>query len=213
MKLRLLFILSINLTLAVNTAQAQTDSTRLSGLEIAIDYGKLLTIATDFEAKAEISLGYRIKGRFIPQIQLGMAQLDPGTAFENGTYHSEGYYGTAGINYLLPIDATNSLYIGAQYGMSMYEDNYEYTIASAIWPDFTESVSRTDLSADWVAIVIGSEKKLRIKGLYLGGEFNLRILNSYDQFEPIDTYAIPGYGRTADSTVPAVNLYLKYLIN
>ena len=194
-------------------AQEATDSVRVknSGLEVYLDYGKLITLASDFESKWSAGVGYRLKDKIMLSAEAGMASLDPNNAYENGTYHSEGIFGSISLNYILTVKPGNFLYLGVGYGMSMYEDEYSYTIANSIWPDATETTSRKDLQADWAFINIGSEKKLDIKGIYLGAVFSIQKQLNYDQFEPIDTYAIPGYGRTSDETVPALNLYIKYL--
>jgi len=220
MKRQLLYIISLLLALAFSvSANAQetkpTDSvaiTKKSGLEIAFDYGKLLTLASDFESKWSVGVGYRYKSKLLLDIWAGMATLEPKNAYENGSYKSEGIYGSIGLNYLISIDAKNLLYLGVRYGMSMYEDSYTYEIGSPIWATFSGSGAHKDLQADWFAVSIGSEKELKIKNLFLGGKVSLRFINSYDKFEPIDTYAIPGYGRTSDGTVPALNVYIKYLL-
>jgi len=199
-----------------NATETSTDSVTIKkrqGLEIFIDYGKLLTLPTDFESKIEFGIGYRINDRFVPQIQLGSATLNPAIAFENGTYISEGIYGTVGINYLARIDPTSYIYVGGQYGISMFDEEYFYAIGNPIWPDFTDGQTRDGLSASWVALVIGSEKEIGLKNVIVGGEFTLRVLLDYEEFEPVDTYAIPGYGRTADNTLPAINVYIKYLLS
>ena len=203
-------LITFGLSFFAVKAQDTTRIVQQSGLELAIDYGKLLLAPTDFETKLEISAGYRFKN-WVPNVQLGYAQLNPRGAYENGAFEASGMYVSAGINYLTPLDATNSLYFGLQYSMSQYEDQYTYIIGSPIWPDFEQSEVRKDLQAQWAALVFGSESKISDSGFYVGGEFNLRLMIAYDEFEPIDTYAVPGYGRTIDKTVPAVNLYIKFL--
>lgn len=211
MKQRLLFIFSLWAGMLMNSsASAQADSLNNSGLGIIIDYGKLLTYTTDFESKLALGLSYTHKSNLSLMLTAGIAELNPKTAYENGEFYAKGMFGTAGINYLLPIDQTNSLYIGGAYGVSKYEDKYTYAIGSSIWPDFEQSVSHKDLMASWASLVIGSEHKMKIKHLTLGGNFQLRYLLEYDEQSPIDTYAIPGYGRTTDNTVPAINLYIKF---
>lgn len=181
-----------------------------SGPSLYIDYGKLLLIASDFEAKAEAGIGYQLKNRISIHVQAGWGRLEPSGAFKNGDYISEGYYGRAGLNYLLPLDATNSFYVGARYAKGRFDEEGSYTIQSLIWPDRTETYRRTALEADWFEVLFGSEKKLKKSNWRLGGYFSLRILNKRKQFPLIDTYAIPGYGRAFDKTVPAVNVYIKY---
>ncbi len=216
MKQVLHFSFSLLLILALSFscfAQGTADSTKTkqSGIELSFDYGKVFTLASDFESKWSAGVGYRYKNKLMLSVNAGMATLDPQNAFENGTYHSEGQFGSVSINYIITIRPGNYLYFGSGYGVSMYKDSYSYTISNSIWPDATTTQSRQELQADWAFINIGSEKSLSIKGLFLGGVFSIRKLLNYDEFEPIDTYAIPGYGRTSDSTVPALNVYIKYL--
>jgi hypothetical protein len=207
------FIFSILFSFLTVSGAFAGDSTRIavkSGPQIYFDYGKLLTIATDFETKYEFGIGYQLKNHFQPTFRYGMAKLEPSSAIQNGTYLSEGQYWRAGLNYVIPFDAVNSFYIGVNYGSSKFEDSGTYEVKSELWPTFTDSFERKDLEADWFEAVLGSEKTMLNGHVKLGGLFGVRFINSRSQFEFIDVYAIPGYGRTLDKTVPFVNVYVKY---
>lgn len=227
MKLPLQYTFSIIfffLSAAELYSQDTTAVTVDEGLSLYIDYGKLLTLPFNFETKAEAGIAYRLKNRFSPNLQVGMAMVDPSAAFENGTFTAEGQYARVGLNYIIPLDGINMLYIGGKYAVAMYEESGTYEIGSSLWQNRAESYSRKDLQADWFEFVIGSEKRLKKSSgepksdkskqensnWSLGGYFSLRIINSREKFEPIDTYAIPGYGRTFDRTVPVLNLYVRY---
>lgn len=216
MKQALRFSFSLLLSIAASGVvfSQNTDSVKVksSGIELSLDYGKLITLASEFESKWSAGIGYRYKNKVMLTVSGGMSSLDPKNAYQNGSFHAEGKHGSISLNYIVTVKAQNYLYFGAGYGVSMYEDKYSYSIGNSIWPVASESQTRTDLQADWAFVNIGTEKLLKIKGLYLGGVFSIRKLLSYDEFEPVDTYAIPGYGRTTDSTVPALNLYIKYLL-
>ncbi|MTI22916.1 hypothetical protein E1176_17925, partial [Fulvivirga sp. RKSG066] len=192
MKLRLLYTFSLVLALSVGSLSAQdNDSTKVtnaktSGIELAFDYGKLFTLASDFESKYQGSIGYRYKNKVVITFRAGSAKLDPQNAYENGTYSSEGEFGVVSLNYLLPIDATNTLFLGLGYGLSMYKDSYSYSLSSSIWPTLSDSDRRSDLQADWFELIIGSEKRLKRSNFYLGGLFIVRKLNDYDQLKPIE---------------------------
>ena len=195
--------------------QDEEDSTRLqvrTGLALYIDYGKLATITSDFERKLEGGIAVHLANRISPNVQVGWGRLNPQNAFENGEYESTGYYGRFGINYLLPFDNFNTFSLGVKYGLSFFDDEGSYEIASEIFDTYAVEFGETGQSATWFEVVFGSEKKLNNDHFVVGGQFALRILNSRDKFTPVDTYAIPGYGRTFDKTVPAVNLYLKYFL-
>ncbi|MEM9297568.1 MAG: DUF6048 family protein [Bacteroidota bacterium] len=202
------------LAIASDSSNLALDSTRIQvreGLFITLDYGKLATLVSDSESKFAISVGFQLANRISPEIQLGYASVSPQNAFENGTYESKGFYSRIGVNYLIPFDNTNMFYAGLRYGLSLFEDEGVYEISSDIFETFSDDFGEQDQTATWFEIVLGSEKKLRNEKVYLGGQFSLRFANSRDKFAPIDTYAIPGYGRTLDKSVPALNLYIKYL--
>ncbi|MEM6524603.1 MAG: DUF6048 family protein [Bacteroidota bacterium] len=199
---------------AADSTEITSDTTRIqtrSGLFLAIDYGKLATAVSDFESKFEASIGFQLSNRLAPVLEIGYAILNPRTAFENGTYESAGVYGRFGINYLIPLDNINIYYAGLRYGLSSYEDEGNYIIESDIFETYSVDFGESNQTATWFEIVLGSEKKIRNYNIYLGGLFRLRFINTRDKFVPIDTYSIPGYGRTLDKSVPALNLYVKYL--
>lgn len=220
-------ILLLSLLCQVSFAQADVDEDAGTatdtlvievdaGPSIYIDYGKLLTIPTDFETKFEAGLSFRFKNRLSPNIQVGMGKLEPGGAINNGTYLSEGWYGRIGINYLMPIDNKSMLYAGVKYGMSMFDESGTYEIGSDLWDNYKDGFSYEGLQADWFEVILGSETKLD-NHWSIGGYFSLRILNKRDKpspvnttLTPIDTYAIPGYGRAFDNTTPAVNVYIRF---
>jgi hypothetical protein len=209
---RLLSIFSLILLFSLSKVAAQ-DSTRItikSGPQIYVDYGKLLLFPTDFESKYEFGVAYQFKFKFQPNFQYGHGSLEPSSAIENGTYLSEGSYWRAGLNYLIPFDATNSFYLGVKYGQAKYEDSGTYTIESDVWPTINEKFQRKNLEADWYEVLIGSEKALKNSHIRLGGMFGVRFINKRKKIDFIDTYAVPGYGRTLDKSVPFLNVYIKY---
>lgn len=222
MKRLLPYFFSAGLVLLSLASFAQTDSTAVgkkpdslklpvhSGLQLQLDYGKIITLFTDFESKFEMGIAYQLNNRFSPNAQFGFSTLSPGPAFENGDYTSEGTYGRIGLNYTLPFDPTNLFYVGLKYGFSSYSEEGTYTITTDIWPDVVEAFDNPDLSATWYEVIIGSEKKMGDGHWRMGGSFALRILGSHDELTPIDTFSIPGYGRALDNTTPVFNLYVKY---
>lgn len=215
MKLLLSFIFSFSISCSL---LAQQDSippaknlSTMEGLGVWIDYGKLLTMPTSFETKWQIGIDYSFKNRFMPFISLGQTKFTPEKAHNNLDYESEGWYVNGGITYKLPIDGKSILYLGGAYGISRYKESGVYYMESSLFDDFVSSYSRSDLTASWASLVIGSEKQLGTGNWKVGGLFSLRMMIQYDEFEPIDSYAIPGYGRSFNNTVPALNLYIKYI--
>lgn len=181
-----------------------------SGLQVYIDYGKIATLVSDFEQKLEVGIGYQFSNRLQPNFQYGIGKVEPGNAIDNGEYLSEGTYWRAGINYMVPLDNINSLFLGVKYGQSQFDDSGSYEITSELWETFTQDFSRSGFTADWFSIILGSEKKLMNGQFIIGGQTGVRILNERDKADFIDIYTIPGYGLTSDKGSVFLNLYVKY---
>ena len=215
MKHLLVYIISATLvlsqTLVFSQEEAKNDEVSLinNNFEIAIDYLKLGSFFVDFETKYEAQIAFTISKHYHPVFEYGYGKLNPEDPYENGVYESEGNYWRAGFDYILEINPKNFLLFGGRYGTSKFDDQVVVEVGSSLFSPYTEF--RTDLSADWFEIVASSET-LILKNTFMGFRLRLRILNSFDSPGTIETYAIPGYGRTFDKTIPAFNLYLKYVI-
>ena len=178
--------------------------------DIYLDYGKLVTMPFSFETKAEMGIGMYFRFNFGLNVEAGYGAKYPEDAYKNSDYSVKGYYGRIGLNYHYTYAPGVHLYLGAKYGYSMYEDGGTYELGSDTWGNYSDSFKRTNLQANWFEIIGGSER--RWKGnFYLGFVVRVRVLMNYDTFTPIDVYAIPGYGRTMDKSIPALNLYIKYI--
>jgi hypothetical protein len=181
-------------------------------LEFSIDYLKLVSFALPSETKMEGGLAIITKPNIGISFEFGYGAKMPEEHFKNAEYQVDGLYGRAGLSYHYPFDPNTNFFLGAKYGVSNYQDEATYSIESSLWNPYEDSFQRTDLSAQWVEFIAGSES--RFKGnFYLGFIFRFRALISHDDFTPLEVYAVPGYGRTMDKTLPALNLYIKYMLN
>ncbi len=192
--------------------KASSDSSQLTmqGLEIGVDTGKILLFASDFEKKVQVSLGYLFKNRLAIYTEGGYGKLTPPGAIENGTYLSEGFYATTGLEYRLHLEGSGSFYPGIAYGISRFDDEVTFSIDSDLFNDFEKRFARTNMEARWIEFILGSEQSIKKSLFILGWKFKLRYLLSYPPQHPVDVYTIPGYGRTLDKLAPAVNFYIKY---
>ncbi len=180
-------------------------------LGFALDYGKILTLPSKFETKAEVAFDITIMSKFQILVEIGYASLTPQDAINNGTYNSAGLYYRAGLTYGGEILPKNFLSFGVLYGLSNFEDSGTVLIKSTIWEDFNSTFERNDLTASWYEILIISEQRIR-NNLALGVKFRWRNLTNFtNNYEP-EVLAIPGYGRTFNNSIPAVNLYVKFLL-
>lgn len=190
-----------------------------SGVEIYIDYGKLLLLASNFESKYEGGINFRFYGKYVLAGEFGYAVLDPLKAYDNAlNYTITGNYFRVGVDYYLNLDKKNALYGGLRYGVSQFSDAGEFLLKSDFWEDYGETFGSDNLHADWFELIFGSEMRLGKGGseempkggLFLGWKARLRILMNFENREEPRVYAIPGYGRTFDNSIPALNFYLKY---
>lgn len=213
-KQRLLFISSLLLFSGICFGQTEANSVmqsrRLITPSIYLDYGKLFTIPTNFETKYEGGLELLFLEKFPLFLEAGQAILTPEGAYSNGTYESEGFYYRIGAGYVSQFLPKNKIGISVRYAASTFNEDGRIFIESPSESQdtFIQNIQRDDLKATWYEVVVYSDRKL--SDLFsIGLNLRLRILNSYDEQTPVDVYAIPGYGRAFDKTIPAVNFFFK----
>ncbi len=217
------------LTLEItDTVEIKTKKKIFSGISITADIGKLIVGQTlDFEDKWAFS-GHLL---FLDHLQLsteiGSGTINPENAFENVFYTVSGNFSRFGVDYVTEIKGNSNISFGLRRGSAKYEDSGTITIPSesSLSNDFRRSFDRPELEANWWELVLISETKfskkikkgnrnplyLFAKNIYYGLNFRLKFNLDYPvQDDVIDTYTIPGYGRTFDKTSPAINLFIKY---
>ena len=185
----------------------------VSALAMYFDYPKLFSFFTEYEIKAEVGLQMQLFKHIILSTELGRGRIQPTNFYKNANYEVSGSYVRLGVVYTKPLGAKSRLNFGFNYGSSFFNDkgNIEIESPSGLFNSFEEPFKRTGLNGDWFEVTFGTESHLG-KNLYLGFLGRLRILNDYDSFEDLDVFAIPGYGRTFDKSIPALNMYIKYRI-
>lgn len=237
MKTFIFFIISI-LIASVSFGQAEgnpNDSSKvkrslLSGISITADIGKLgLGQLVAYEDKKAFSAHILFFDRFQISGEYGQGIITPEDAFDNINYRSEGNFLRFGIDYSIKVKSKNFISLGIRKATAEYSDQGTVVIISNsdLSEDYIRTFSRNSLSANWWEFVIVSETKLTpintddkktafksfMDNFYFGLNFRIRFLLDYPVQEGIDTYTIPGYGRTFDKSTPAVNLFLKYSID
>jgi len=184
----------------------------ISRLEFSIDYFKLISLAMPTELKYEGSFGLVTKFNIGIILEAGYGEKTPEDYIRNGEYKVYGNYARLGLNYHFPYLPGVFFIIGANYATSRYQDEATFSIESSLWDDFNGSFERNNLEAQWTEITLGSESKWK-SNFYFGFTFRLRVMISQDNFSLVEVYSIPGYGRTFMKSVPAINLYFKYMLN
>lgn len=215
---RLFFISSIFLALngwAQTDAVADTiqDAKRLLTPSIYLDYGKLLTIPSNIETKYEGGIELLLSERFPIIGEFGSGTLTPEGAYANGTYESTGTYFRIGAGYLSQHKPKNKIGISFRYARSTFDETGRISIESPSGAQSTliRAIDRKGLQATWWEAVLYTDRYLLKDSelLSIGVIFRLRVLQSYDEQPEVDVYAIPGYGRALDTTVPVANFFLK----
>ncbi len=190
-----------------------TDTTKtpfINALELYLDYGKLITLPFNFEKKGLIGTGLYFGNKIGVFVEGGYGKLIPKEVYHDANYSIQGFYGTAGFNYLYEYNPGTRLSLGAKFAKSQFSDQGNFTIQNPLWSDYNGKFQRKNLSAEWAELVFNSESSWK-GNLFLGFMVRFRIMIRYPYFNDIPVYAVPGYGRATDKTTPALNLYVKYL--
>lgn len=187
-------------------------------VDIYADYGKGIESLIQKQTKWEFGLGMVLKDKHNFVVEYGYGSLNPENVINNGTYTSEGNYFRAGYEYMFRIAQKRYLSTGLMYANASFSDNGSVQIESDLWSNLEETFYRGDLSASWGEIIINTQgavsnaEKGPLTNLYWGVRFRLRILLTDISRTEFDIYAIPGYGKTYSTVVPAANFFLKYRI-
>lgn len=192
----------------------------LSGVELKIDYGKLMTLWTAFESKYEGGVNIRFYERFVLATEFGYAELNPLKAYDNALYYTvTGTYGRVGLDYYTAYNPGNFYYAGLRYATSNFKDEGMFLFESEYWEDYEEGFGSENITAAWIELVVGTETFLKIgkqaklkptSRLLWGWSARLRILTDFENRAEPRIYSIPGYGRTFNNLTPALNFYVKY---
>lgn len=185
------------------------------GIQVGIDLLKLGSFALDTETKYEGQLGLSFK-QLTLIIEAGYAYYASALAYKNSSdYEVEGQYYRIGIDYSFNIGLKNQLLLGLRYGLSDdFGHSGTFEVRSELWENYTTAVpsaQKTGASATWGEAILGSQSNIA-KNLYFGWYFRLRKMFERTNYAPIDIYNVPGYGKSIDQSVPALNLFLKYKI-
>lgn len=212
-KRRLLFIFSLALSFYCMSQEQDTaaiEIKRTVAPSLYLDYGKLFTIPFNFETKYEGGLELLFMEKFPLIAEVGQATLSPEGAYSNGTYESEGYYYRIGTGYYSQFLTKSKIGLTFRYASATFSEDGRIFIESPTGTqnNFVQNIVREDLKATWYEVVLYSDQ--RLSDLFtIGVNIRLRYLADYDDQSPVDVYAIPGYGRAFDKTIPAVNFFLK----
>ena len=195
----------IILILTCSSAYGQNESpeSSSSGIEFTYDFLKLGSLFLDFEDKYEGAAAIYFKDKYKITMEAGYAELQPNGAFDTLNYRSKGIYFKFGPAVKFKLDPKNSIGFGILYAFNSFEDELDPKEGFS-----GTSITRSDLSASWVEFVMESERKLS-NSIAFGWNFRVKALYDREILDP-ESFSIPGYGRRFDSTIPVINLFIRY---
>ncbi|HET8859746.1 DUF6048 family protein [Marivirga sp.] len=209
----------MNQSIAQDSTDVNSEKVQLLSVGLTFDYLKLHTLLIDGSEKWEGAVNLRILDKISVIGEYGIAELTPDDAYKNAEYKSEGDYYRVGLDYHFTVIPNNYLFLGVRYAQSNFNENIAYEIGNPIFDNESGEISRTNLTATWVELVLTSEKKVRNIGkknipdfLSIGFKLRLKSLQEYDNFDDYEVKNIPGYGQTNIKLNPELNLYLKFRI-
>jgi len=183
------------------------------------DIGKLGESLFEIQTKREFGISILLANKYQFVGEYGYGSLNPKSIINNGSYSSEGNYYRVGVEYVFTVLPKTSLSTGFMYAHSDFADYGNVQIESELWDDLNETFARPDLKADWIEWIVNTESPIVkveegfLSNFYWGVRFRLRILISDISQPDFDIFAIPGFGKTFSTVLPAANLYLKYRID
>ena len=175
---------------------------------IYIDYGKLLTYTFENETKIEGGVELLFKEKIPIIVEFGTATLNP-NAYSNASYEANGSYIRFGTGIYSRWQKKNRIGLTMRYALSSFDEITRLT--GEITPSIrgsSGSFDRRGLTASWLEVVLYTDKILT-EWLAVGMNLRYRYLLDYDIQAPTDVFSIPGYGRSFDNSIPAVNLFVK----
>lgn len=184
-------------------------------IQLGLDLLKLGSFALDKETKYEgqIGLGYK---QVTIVLEAGHGYYASSLAYKNSDdYSVEGEYYRVGVDYAFNIGAKSQILLGLRYGNSSFGHQGTFEVYSELWDNFRTAIpssQKTGATATWGEAIFGSQTNIA-KNLHFGWYFRLRKMFERTTYAPIDIFYVPGYGKSIDGSVPAVNLFLKYRIS
>ena len=205
----LVLILLFVISAGAQQAQAVQDSVQYKetyGIRVGIDLSKpLRTLLDDTYSGIELVGDYRVYKNYYVAAELGTSKItfegDNIETFTNGSYIKVGGDYNAYENWL---DMQNAIFVGVRYGFSTFSqtlDEYRiYTSSDYFGADIREdNTETTGLTASWAEVMVGIKVEV-LNNLFLSANVQLKRRIGQNSPTNFDNLAIPGFGRTYDSS-------------
>jgi len=170
----------------------------------------------------EASLDGEIAEKYFPTFEAGWSKLDENTINPSDqTLTSQYNYSMSGTYYRLGMDYNmlkykqhldrNIFYIGARVAFSTFNHEANQIIHTNPWGTIETSFPKTSLSAGWFEGVIGLRGEI-VHNLYMGYTIRVKRIISHTDFNSMNPYIIPGYGKGSKKSTVGMSYSIFYAI-
>ncbi len=180
-------------------------------LRVGGDLSYLAISAYDSTAeKYELNVDVAVH-RFLVALDYGIAHKN--FTIEQLSHYSKGPYFRVGIDYnLLHKDPRrNALFFGLRYAWTNFSDELKGVRLDTYYGDQFIQLNETSKSAFWVEVAGGLKVNIW-KGLFLGYTMRLKLFMQTKSGHDLETFYIPGYGKSEQNTPVSMNYYILYRI-
>jgi hypothetical protein len=161
---------------------------------------------TGWELNADVDFG-----RYYLALDYGSSSLKD--SLDNGYYSNDGRYLRVGVdvNFLLKDPDKNMVFVGFRYGRSSFNEHLSYEFTADEFGPVQKELSNPNASAGWGELITGLRVKIW-KPIWMGYTARLKFLPGVKGNPELETYDIPGYGRTSKATYWGFNYQIFYRI-
>ena len=216
------YILSSAFVLLILSAQAQDEKAEGDTLKTkSIQKPTGVRIGTDLIAIGKTAFDSSLSGwELNADVDFGRyyLALDYGSwsrkdSLDNGYYTNDGRYFRAGvdINFLLNDPDKNMFFLGFRYGRSAFREQLNYETTLADFGVIQKSISNKNASAGWGELTTGLRVKIW-KYIWMGYTARMKFSPSVSGNAEMETYDIPGFGKTSKSIYWGFNYQLFWRI-
>ena len=156
------------------------------------------------EIQAEVGIN-----RFFLVLDMGFSNTSRGDSFQ---YTSEGSYWRAGIdaNMSTAWRDGNMIGLGLRYCRASYDERINFDDTNVLSETTSVTLQNTDMGAQWGELVFKIRGEIQ-NNLYAGYTMRYQFFQTIDErSENLETYDIPGFGRTFQRNSFGFDFYIGY---
>jgi len=207
----LILFLLVSISVSAQQSGPTEDTLRYNekyGIRVGVDLSKpLRTLLDDNFTGFQIVGDYRAYKNFYAAAELGTEKIifdgDNIVTETSGSYIKLGADYNAYENWL---DMQNAIFVGIRYGFATFSqtlDKYRvYTSSDYFGPDIRgeeNDIEASGLNASWAEVMLGIKVEV-LNNLFLSANVQLKRRIGQKSPSNFDNLAIPGFGRTYDSS-------------